>query len=150
MTPNIHSPLQEFISHRLLDGTEHRIPTLSPAECNYAQLEKEAASLVFGIKKFHQYLYGRKFTLVTDHKPLMAILGPKKGIPSLVAAHLQRWVAPIRMTFSLSRPLHMGMQVDFRGYIPLPDTPRDLTPQETCAVSIFNVAQLDSLPVGVN
>ena len=43
----------------------------------------------FGVKKFHQYLYGWKFTLVTDHKPLMAILGPNKGIPSLAAARLQ-------------------------------------------------------------
>ena len=29
--------------------------------------------------------------MVTDHKPLTAILGPKKGIPSLAAARLQRW-----------------------------------------------------------
>ena len=26
-----------------------------------------------------------------DHKPLPSILGPKKGVPSLAAAHLQRW-----------------------------------------------------------
>jgi len=30
-------------------------------------------------------------TLVTDHKPLTAILGPKKGVPSLAAARLQCW-----------------------------------------------------------
>lgn len=39
---------------------------------------------------FHQYLYSQKFTLVTDHKPLTAILGPKKSIQQLVPAHLQR------------------------------------------------------------
>ena len=65
--------------------------TLSESEKNYAQIEKEALSIVFGIKKFHQYLYGRKFNLTTDHKPLAAILGPKKGIPPLAAARLQRW-----------------------------------------------------------
>ncbi len=83
------------ISHVLPDGSEKPISfasrTLSPSEKNYSQLEKEALSLTFGVKKFHQYLYGRKFTLITDHKPLTAIFGAKKGIPTLVAARLQRW-----------------------------------------------------------
>lgn len=83
------------ISHTMPDGTERPIAfasrTLSTSERNYAQLEKEALSLVYGVKKFHQYLFGRKFTLITDHKPLTAILGSKKGIPSLAAARLQRW-----------------------------------------------------------
>ena len=81
------------ISHVLSDGTERPIAfasrTLSPSETNYTQLEKEALALIFGIKKFHQYLYGRHFVLVTDHKPLMAILGPKKRIPSYSAASCQ-------------------------------------------------------------
>ena len=47
-------------------------------------------SLVFGVKRFHQFLYGRKFTLVTDHKPLQAILGPKSAVPTLAAARMQR------------------------------------------------------------
>jgi len=54
-------------------------------------LEKEALALLFGVRKFHQYLYGQRFTLITDHKPLLSIMGPKKGVPSLTAAHLQHW-----------------------------------------------------------
>ena len=83
------------ISHVMPDGTERPIAyssrTLSASERNYAQLEKEGLSLVYGVKKFHQYLYGRKFILFTDHKPLVAIFGSKKGVPSLAAARLQRW-----------------------------------------------------------
>ena len=63
----------------------------SSSKQNYAEVGKEALSLIFGVKRFHSYLYGRHFTIVTDHKPLTAILGPKKGIPPLAAARLQRW-----------------------------------------------------------
>ena len=44
--------------------------------------------MIFGIKKFHIYLYGCSFALVTDHKPLLCILGLKQEIPELAAA---RW-----------------------------------------------------------
>lgn len=37
-----------------------------------------------------QYLYGRKFILVTDHQPLCKIFGGK-GVPSLAAARIQCW-----------------------------------------------------------
>ena len=61
------------------------------AEQNYSQLDREALALVFGVKKFHQYVYGRKFQLETDHKPLTYIFGPKKGIPQMATNCVQRW-----------------------------------------------------------
>ena len=64
---------------------------LSDSEMKYAQLEKEALFLVYGVKKFHHYLYGLNFTLLTNHQPLTTILNLKKGIPSLAAARSQQW-----------------------------------------------------------
>ncbi|XP_059059434.1 uncharacterized protein K02A2.6-like [Achroia grisella] len=64
---------------------------LTPAELNYSQIQKEALAIVFAVKKFHQYLYGRPFKLRTDHKPLVTIFGPQHGIPSMTASRLQRW-----------------------------------------------------------
>ena len=46
---------------------------LTPAECNYAQIEKELLAIVFGVERFHQYTYGRKVTVDSDHKPLEMI-----------------------------------------------------------------------------
>ena len=65
--------------------------SLSSAEQNYAQIEREALAIVFTVRRFHQYLYGRTFTLVTDHHPLCKILGEKEGIPPLAAARMQQW-----------------------------------------------------------
>ena len=47
--------------------------SLSPSEQNYSQLEKEGLSCVFGGEKFHSYLFGRSFELVTDHKQLLEL-----------------------------------------------------------------------------
>ena len=53
--------------------------------------ERSPLSLIYGVKKFHQYLYGCKLNLYTDDKPLTVIFGAKKGIPPLAAGCLQRW-----------------------------------------------------------
>lgn len=83
------------VSHIMPSGEERPIAfasrTLSKAESNYAQIEREALAIVFGVKKFHQFLFGRRFTLLTDHRPLTSIFGPHTGIPSLAASRMQRW-----------------------------------------------------------
>ena len=49
----------QFASKALIKGEE-----------DYAPIEGEMLGVVYGIKKFHNYLYGRKFTVECDHKPL--------------------------------------------------------------------------------
>ena len=50
------------LSHKMSDGSDKPIGyasrTLSAAEQNYSQLEKEGLACVFGVKKFHNYLFG--------------------------------------------------------------------------------------------
>jgi hypothetical protein len=72
-------------------GQRDQSRTLTKTEQNYSQIDKEALALVWGVKKFHLYLFGRHFTLVTDHEPLTAIFNPKKGIPAMTVARLQRY-----------------------------------------------------------
>ena len=73
------------LSHIGPDGAEHLVAfasrSLSASERNYAQLEKEALSIIWN-KAVHQYLYGKKFKLITDYKPLTTIFGPKSGVHS--------------------------------------------------------------------
>ena len=47
--------------------------SLNSTEQNYAQIEKELYAILFGCKRFHQYLYGQKVTVESDHKPLESI-----------------------------------------------------------------------------
>lgn len=79
------------------DGVERPISfasrTLTAAEKKYSQIQKEATAIIFGVRRFHQYLYGRSdpFVLKTDHKPLITIFGPNRGIPEVSANRLQRY-----------------------------------------------------------
>ena len=47
--------------------------SLTQTEQNYAQIEKELLAIVFGCRRFHQYICGQKITVESDHKPLESI-----------------------------------------------------------------------------
>lgn len=83
------------LSHLYPDGSEKPIQyasqTLNKTQQNYMQVDKEAYAIIFGVKKFYQYLFGRRFTLVTDNKPVSQILAPDKGLPTLSALRMQHY-----------------------------------------------------------
>ena len=86
--------LGAVLSHVFPDKTEKPIAfasrTLNKSEKMYSQLDKEALSIMFGIKKFRQYLFGRKFVLCTDNKALSYLIARNAPIPALAAARLVR------------------------------------------------------------
>ena len=61
---------------------------LTGVERIYSQTEREALGLVWGCERFHMYLYGMEFTLLTDHKPLETIYSTS----SRNSARIERWV----------------------------------------------------------
>ena len=48
--------------------------TMTPAEVNYAQIEKEMLAMTYACDKFHHYIYGKQVDVATDHRPLEAIM----------------------------------------------------------------------------
>ena len=87
--------LGAVLSHIMDDGRERPIAyasrTLTSAEKNYSQLEKEALGVVFGVQKFHNYLYGREFIIESDHLPLSFIFSGQKAISSTASSRIIRW-----------------------------------------------------------
>ena len=99
--------------------------SLSSAEKNYSQLDKEALAIVFGVKKFHQYVYGRQFIIQTDHKPLEQVLNPDKMTPPMAAARIQRW-ALILSAYDYAiqyREGNLNANADALSRLPLPEAP---------------------------
>ena len=61
--------------------------SLTPAEKNYAQIEKELLAILFACERFHPYVYGQDVQVQCDHKPIEMIM--KKSI-SKASPRLQR------------------------------------------------------------
>ena len=87
--------LGAVLAHKMPDVSEKPIGyasrTLTNAERNYSKLEKEGLSCIFGIKKFHDYLFGHAFELVTDHKPLLGLLKEDRATSPQASARIKRW-----------------------------------------------------------
>ena len=85
------------------------------------------------MKKFHSYLFGRSFELVTDHKPLLALLSEHWGTSPQASAHIHRWSLLLSMyekTLKFRRTEAHG-NADALSRLPLPVAPvKTETPPE--------------------
>ncbi|GFR73033.1 transposon Ty3-G Gag-Pol polyprotein [Elysia marginata] len=60
---------------------------LTQVESRYSQTEREMIAVVYGVEKFHMYLYGSKLTVTTDHKPLLGMVNSSKPC----STRFERW-----------------------------------------------------------
>ena len=70
---------------------------LNTSEQNYAQIEHETLSVVFGCERFHEYVYGRQFIIQNDHKPLKSIFS--KSIIQCLPMHPTFLSPPSKVQF---------------------------------------------------
>ena len=136
------------LSHRMSDGTEKPVAfasrTMNSAEKNYSQVEKEALAIVFGVRKFHQYLYGKKFEIQTDHKPLLGLFRENKQIPSMSAARIQRWaltLAAYEYTITFKKGI-LNCNADGLSRLP-----RDVTVEPEPAETVLMIDQQETMPI---
>ncbi|KAL3976952.1 Rab-interacting lysosomal protein [Sarotherodon galilaeus] len=138
------------LSHRMEEGEEKPVGyasrTLTAAEKGYSQLEKEGLAIAFSVKQFHQYLYGRPFTVVTDHKPLLSLFSETKCIPPMASARVQRWALTLsayqyRIVYKAGPE---NVNADAFSCLPLPEVPdQSNMPPET----VFLLDRLANSPV---
>lgn len=83
--------LGAMLSQAQPDGTFRNVAyasrSLSAVECRYSQTEKEALAVVWACERFHLYLIGTEFDLITDHKALEVIYSPRSKPP----LRIKRW-----------------------------------------------------------
>ncbi len=77
------------------DGSDRAIgyfsKKLKPAETRYSVTDKEALAVVLACRNFQHYLWGTKFTIVTDHQPLGSIFWKRTKSP-----RMNRWILEMR------------------------------------------------------
>ena len=80
------------LGHKMEDSSEKPSAFTSrtrlDAEKKYSQLEKEALAIVFSVKRFHQYLHGRQFSICSDHQPLKYLFNEFRQAPVMASSRI--------------------------------------------------------------
>lgn len=106
---------------------------LSESQSRWSNIEREAYAIVWSLTRLRQFLLGRKFTLLTDHRPLIYIFAPDKKIPTHMSARIGRWAIKI-MAYNFDINYKSGLS------IPHVDALSRL-PDEREAAVIFNLEE---------
>ena len=121
--------------------------SLNPTERRYSQTDREALSVIYGVKKkINHYLAGREFVIRSDYKPLLGLLGERKPIPVMASPRMVRWALMLSgYSYRLEyMPASKQTHCDGLSRLPLPgSTVTSPTPAEVVNLLEF----LDSSPV---
>ena len=66
---------------------------LTPTQARYPQIDRKALSIYGAIIRFHLFVYGKEFKVITNHKPLLALFNNPSSKPS---ARIERWLMELQ------------------------------------------------------
>lgn len=122
-------------------GTEHPIAfaskVLSKAERNWTVTEREAYAIVWSVTYFRSYLLGSKFTVISDHKPLLWLRSITNPTPKLA-----RWIFNLEeYDFTIEyKEGSKNVNADVMSRIPVPCTALEITSLES-TISLEDITQ---------
>lgn len=122
--------------------------TLTSSEKRYSQLDKEGLAVIFGIQRFHKYLYGRKFTITTDHKPLITLFHEMKPVPQMLSPRIQRWSVLLRAYEYkiIYKPGKFHSYADALSRLPIPSQQKE----EETSGRVLMLDHMDDVPLNVS
>ena len=117
---------------------------LNAAEKKYSTNKLEMLAVVWGSEYFRNYIFGRNFTVVTDHKALVSLLNGNKKKNKTMFSHLTRWIDRLILFDSVIE--HMpGAKIGLADYLsrhPVGEATRVILYDNT-----FTVANLSQSPI---
>ena len=66
---------------------------LTPTQARYPQTARGALSIYWAVKRFHLFVYGKEFKVITDHKPLVSLFNNPS---SKLYARIERWLLELQ------------------------------------------------------
>jgi hypothetical protein len=113
---------------------------LSEAETRYAQIEKELLSILYACEKFSQFVYGRRVTVQSDHKPLETIF--KKAL-SQTTPRLQRMLLrllkyDLEVRYTPGKQMYVADTLS-RAYLTMPPTKDECELAEDIDVTVHTM-----------
>ena len=138
--------ISAILSQNTLGQNDHKIISyasraLTDPEKKYSQTEKEALAIVWSVEHFHLFLYGAKFSLITDHKPLEVIYGKRTAKAS---ARIERWILRLQpYTFNIVYKSGAENPVDYLSRHP---TAKSVRTQERMTEEYINFVVDSSIP----
>ena len=141
--------ISAVLSHQFPDKSERPIAfysrVLTETEKRYSQIDKEALGIKSGVERFFYYIFGRRFTLITDSKPLSQIFAPQRSLPPLSATRMQHYAVYLaNFNFDIQyRPTELHGNADALSRLPV----RSENLQTTEQTSDLMVHQIKDVPL---
>lgn len=121
--------------------------TLTRAEANYSQIDRESLAIYWGVKRFFNYLYGRQFILYVDCRPLQAIFSKNAARPALSATRLLHYAVYLQgFDYEIKyRRSEDHSNADFLSRFPVERGEENHIDEP----SVVNINQISALPIAI-